>query len=926
MKYTKTTLRELSHKYATVLKKCALLNMGILLVSTSVSASTSIPSTPSAISIDGTTVSGTYADQITNDNGQLSLTDENLLGFTGDITVQKADLTIKDSELTAGGKHNVTFKNATVAITESDLETNGDITITNANLKVSCIDCYSVEEGEEDFSHMVMGENVTIKNSNIILGDTSRLSETQKDYAYLGGNADFIIGDNEKDTIDTTVTLNGHSVLAYEGTIADNGSGSVQIYNTHLTLNNNSSLLLGTPPDDADETESEQESGNAGIQTLSSTSDETTPTVSAPLTIKNSIIDLNGDSKVEFLVSNADNTTISKTTINMNQQDDSTASASMTLNDVTIENNSVINMASGSSITAKNVTLDGSSIHMKDNSILNVYDVIYKDGLISVDGDNAKIMLNKKTDVADGESTVNTLTLQGTLPGGTTINTSILSDDVGNIVNFLGNVTFAGLFDPATANVGDGTTETVLTKNAYDDAITYNLNAKGTLKYTDDKYLYDDTKHTGTYAKNSVVFKGGTLDLRNNTATAIKLASMALESDSNIFVDADLANKTMDTVSADNVTGNAKLNVAGINLLSDATENKTTINFADDTLKGQVAYTGEQELTALSPVYKYTVAYDDQTGDFEFTRQGGTGQSSAAYNPAVYSTSTVGQSIGLLQSAISGVAFNEMGGSGIGRSGGDTPTMANAWVKMVGFDDNVDFDSFQTVEADTTSVLAGVNTAVIKAGSIDTQYGLYAGYLNGKQEYEGNEIDQDGGYIGLTSSVQKGNLFAQGTLNGGFVHNKASHSFGADKYNSFFSGVGLKTGYNWTIGGAQITPSIYGGYTFVRTEDYTSKSGAKIENDHLKVWELTPALKVSKDFNDGWNGFAQVKYTFVGDNKADVSANDIVLPNISLKDYVEYGIGASRGLSDDWTASFTLNRRDGGRQGWNGSVSLEYNF
>ncbi|MBQ9738299.1 MAG: hypothetical protein IJV75_02150 [Alphaproteobacteria bacterium] len=55
-------------------------------------------------------------------------------------------------------------------------------------------------------------------------------------------------------------------------------------------------------------------------------------------------------------------------------------------------------------------------------------------------------------------------------------------------------------------------------------------------------------------------------------------------------------------------------------------------------------------------------------------------------------------------------------------------------------------------------------------------------------------------------------------------------------------------------------------------------------------------------------------------------SNDIVLPNISLKDYVEYGIGASRGLSDDWTASFTLNRRDGGRQGWNGSVSLEYNF
>ena len=91
MKYTKTTLRELSHKYAPILKKCALLNMGILLFSTSVSASTDpIP----AISINGTDVSGTYADEITNKDGQLSLTDKELLNVTGNSNINEASFTL----------------------------------------------------------------------------------------------------------------------------------------------------------------------------------------------------------------------------------------------------------------------------------------------------------------------------------------------------------------------------------------------------------------------------------------------------------------------------------------------------------------------------------------------------------------------------------------------------------------------------------------------------------------------------------------------------------------------------------------------------------------------------------------------------------------------------------------------------------------
>lgn len=36
--------------------------------------------------------------------------------------------------------------------------------------------------------------------------------------------------------------------------------------------------------------------------------------------------------------------------------------------------------------------------------------------------------------------------------------------------------------------------------------------------------------------------------------------------------------------------------------------------------------------------------------------------------------------------------------------------------------------------------------------------------------------------------------------------------------------------------------------------------------------------------------------------------------------------GIEKELSDNWNVSTSLNRRDGGRQGWNCSIVLKYNF
>ena len=160
---------------------------------------------------------------------------------------------------------------------------------------------------------------------------------------------------------------------------------------------------------------------------------------------------------------------------------------------------------------------------------------------------------------------------------GITVDGAIISKNKKNELNLAGQVELNGLLALLTANISDGN----ITHAYYADEIDFNLNNGGTLKYASDKYLYDATKHThnvgetrdentntfadGNYALNSINFNGGTLDIANGATSSIKLAKLNLATDSNINVDADLANETMDTISADTIEGNAKLNIANLN-------------------------------------------------------------------------------------------------------------------------------------------------------------------------------------------------------------------------------------------------------------------------------------------------------------------------------------------------------------------------
>ncbi len=1001
MKLSKNGIKVLTAQYRAVLKKCLLINMGVIFCATSAMAADAISLNGETKNINGDTdtaykFSGWQVNLGNSIFGDLNGIDtkkkvdeivldlkkasdiqyQNLAGKptevgkvelsggavlnlenarimidpeqNGDpidaIFVKDSTINLKNSSLDAstddGDKiFNTVFDNATLNLVSSELPIDGDVSFNNGStLSISAPNYFSEEEiiailqnednakkianaiQGKDFTHEIV-DTKGKKQTMLGLPSNVELAYTNSDGTKGVINTDDMSGEQMVEVMRLTID-NSNFIIGGEKASNDKDRARVSS-DSQIIIQNNSKVILN----------------NRGVLTFDESDDADDEEASSPfgapkLVINHSHVTLNDNS--ELNVANRGNAT---TTIENNSQIFMNDNSQMNLNAVTITD-SQIHMKDNATLTMESVTLEKAAIHgtgtnrviiagermttFEDTSLEVTDDKaiqVNKNGRFKIQATNSEVKIkgnsadNSVIALEGGDDDLTTVYINGGTQS-VTIDGAIISANKDNVVNFEGNVNLNGLLDPLTANISEGKT----IDNYYADDIAFNLNSNGTLEYTEDKFLYDGDKHTRIYALNSINFNGGTLDVANGKASEIKLAKLTLSKVSNIKLDVDLANEKMDRFTEDTpVDAFAKLHISKLNLVSDAKTEETTINFTKKAeLLSAVDYTGETSgLKALSPIYTYDVAYDNTEGDFTFTRGGGSSVSD--YNPAVYAGSVVGQTLTTIQSAITQTAFSSLNNT--------LPQKDNAWVSVIGFDDTVDMKSFNNVDSEMYSLVGGVNSDAKHFDSFDATYGLYAGYINSEQKYDGNKIEQNGGYIGLDSVLSKGNAELLVSVNTGYIRNEDKHSFGNDKFDTYFTGVAVKAGYNYDLNnGLSVVPNLYAGYTFVNNEDYTSKSGVKIKNDNLHLFEVAPGVKVNKNFNNGWTGYAQAKYAFIMDNGGDTDIDNINLPNISAKDYLEYGLGANKALNDSWSLSAEINRRDGGREGWNGNLNIKYNF
>ena len=491
---------------------------------------------------------------------------------------------------------------------------------------------------------------------------------------------------------------------------------------------------------------------------------------------------------------------------------------------------------------------------------------------------------------------------------------------------------------------GDSTGKVVLNN----DIINANI-------YLDNTNLYLGREDVFNQSQ-SLTLNSGSIYLNNQSVGTMHVPTLNLNGNTNISVDADLANKSMDRITADiyNVTEGAMLNVNNVVLLSDAKEDVTNIQFADDGLAANVAYTGASPI-AYSPIWKYDVSYNPDDGFFTFSR-GGSTSSSSAYNPAVLASPVATQAGAYttqlqtfnyaFQHAdtfmnipyLERVAIINQGKYALSPTGDATDVgtysplllkeeSAGFWVKPYASFENVPLKNGPKVSNINYGTLVGYDSPLQSiSNGFERVLTGYIGYNGASQRYSGVDAYQNGGLLGGTATFYKGNFFNATTLSVGASAGDASTMYGSENYTMLLAGLGNKTGYNFEFfdGGMILQPSMLISYTFVNTFDYTNGAGVRIESDPMHAIQLAPGIKLIGNTKNGWQPYIGVSMVWNLLDESKVTADSVRLPEMSIKPYVQYGVGLQKRVNDKFLAFGQAMIHNGGRNGVSLSAGLRW--
>lgn len=450
---------------------------------------------------------------------------------------------------------------------------------------------------------------------------------------------------------------------------------------------------------------------------------------------------------------------------------------------------------------------------------------------------------------------------------------------------------------------------------------------------------------------NNLAINSGIMNINNMGLAPLHLNSFVNNGTINInSVDINPATETMGKITADSYgSQTGTINVNGLNVLADPNPDKlqTNVFFADSAFANTVKYNGSNEY--MGKIYKYTVGYLPESGEFQFVRGGGS-SGADSFNPSVLSSSVNAQAgtnatvnetfhyvfehadaFTQLPSMDRFAKINENRYALSSDFNNNIPGIAPEFNNKAGwFRPYVTFEKMNlrnagAVNATTYGSLVGFDSDFqdLKHGWTGVTTG-YIGYTGSQLRYSGADTTMNGGLIGFTQTFYKGDFWTALTLSTGASAGQTNTMYGKEDFTTLFAGVGSKTGYNFEFkeGKYIIQPVWFMSYTMGKTFDYTNAAGVRIESSPMHSIMLNPSLRFIANTKSGWQPYASVGMVWNAMNESSTSANGIKLPESSIKPYVEYGVGLQKRFKDDFIAFGQAMIRNGGRNG----ISLTAGF
>ena len=470
----------------------------------------------------------------------------------------------------------------------------------------------------------------------------------------------------------------------------------------------------------------------------------------------------------------------------------------------------------------------------------------------------------------------------------------------------------------------------------------------GTLKLGTN--VQDGVEYSGTFDKDvNFNYYGGNVTLQNGGVNHANFGNMTLNNKMDLSLDADLANETMDTISANSFTSNGnQIDIKNINLLSASDKKSISLSpLATDmdattrqNMAESIIYSGGD--VAYGDIYKYAVEYDKSNAMLNFGLQGGKKNPTNLndFAPSVATKPIAQSGAQNVQMDSYTEAFRNMDMfmlmpenerlaykyrnkyASLDSDLVYDPTMSTyqnntAWFRPYTTFENVPLKNGPKVSNVSYGTYFGYDSSLHELGKgWDGTLGVYAGYNGSHQTFQGNSIYQNGGTLGVIGVAYKGNFFTGWTLNMGASSGSTTTIQGSDNFNSLMGGISTKNGYNFEFadGKVIVQPSLLLSYSLVNTFDYTSASGARMKSDPLHTLQLEPSIKVIGNLGS-WQPYANVAMVWNILNETNVKADNVQLPEVSVKPYVKYGVGLQKKWADKFTAFGQAYVTNGGRNG-----------
>lgn len=451
---------------------------------------------------------------------------------------------------------------------------------------------------------------------------------------------------------------------------------------------------------------------------------------------------------------------------------------------------------------------------------------------------------------------------------------------------------------------------------------------------------------------NSLAMGSGVMNINHLGLSPLNLKNFSNSGTINLnSVDINPATETMGRITADSYgSQTGTINVNGLNVLADPNPDKlqTNVLFADSAFANTVKYNGAKEY--VGKIYKYSVGYSPNSGEFQFVRGGGSSGGASAFNPSILNTSVNSQAgtnatvnetfkyvfehadaFTQLPAMDRFAKINENKYALSTDFNSNLPSISSEFNNKAGwFRPYVTFEKMNlrnasAVNATTYGSLVGFDSdfQTLKHGWTGVTTG-YIGYTGSQLRYSGSDTTMNGGLLGLTQTFYKGNFWTALTATTGASAAQSTTMYGKEDFTTLFAGIGSKTGYNFEFkeGKYIVQPIWFMSYTMGKTFDYTNAAGVRIDSSPMHSIMLNPSVRFITNTRSGWQPYASVGMVWNAMSESNVKADGIRLPETSIKPYVEYGVGLQKRYKDDFIAFGQAMVRNGGRNG----ISLTAGF